>query len=160
MKITSFDDQINGIKRDLNQDGLFNLFQKNIINTNNVNLNLYIVPRECEMRLDRVSYNIYGSPDFTEELMVLNDIINPLSIKEGQSIWFCSVDDLNNLYVKDETLNNNAQKQALIKSAQPNRDKQNLSNSDKNLPPTIRPNGLEQIKVSKDNKVQIMNTFQ
>lgn len=159
MKITSFDSQNNNIKRDPNQDGLFNLFQKNIVNSNNVFLNLYVVPREFEMRLDKVSNFIYESPDYIEELMSLNDIISPYSIKEGQSIWYCSLSNMDKLYVKDKTLTDNLMRQNLIKSSQPNRDKQNLSN-DQSLPPTVKPASLEQIKVSKDNKVQIMNSFE
>ena len=161
MKILSFDTRsTTRISRDNNQDGLFNLFQKNIINSNNVTLKGYIVPREYEMRLDKISNHIYGSPDYMEELMVLNDIINPYSVKEGQLIYFCSVNSLSNLYTKDEMLEDKeAKRQKLIKSSQPNRNKQKTA-SDQNLPPNIKPANLEQIKVSKDNRVQIINSFQ
>ena len=40
--------------------------------------------------------------NYVEELMVLNDIINPYSIKEGQHIYFCNVNLLANLYTKDD----------------------------------------------------------
>ena len=77
MKIISFDgDTTKKIKRDSEQNNLFDLFQKNVINTKNIPLNLYIVSRELEMRLDRISEYIYGSSDYVEELMILNDIIN------------------------------------------------------------------------------------
>lgn len=160
MKITSFDNGKNKISRDINQDFLYNLFQKNMIyKEENIFLNLYVVPREFEMRLDKISNYIYGSPDYVEELMLLNDILSPYSVREGQAIWYCSISDMDNLYVKDQTMNNEINKQNLIKSSQPNRSKQNLSN-DQSLPPTVKPSNLEQIKVSKDNKVQIMNTFE
>lgn len=159
MKITSFDSQNNSIKRDISQESSWNLFQKNMINPNNIQLNLYVVPRECEMRLDKVSFKIYGTADYTEELMLLNDILSPYSIKEGQSIWFCSKNDFSNLYTKDDTLKNESEKQKLINSSQPNRDKKKLT-GDQNLPPTVKPSNLEQIKVSKDNRVQIINSFE
>ena len=160
MKILSFDNNNNNkIKRDPNQGNLFNLFQKNILNTNNVQLQIYIVPREFEMRLDRISNFIYGVPDYVEELMVLNDIISPYSGKEGQSIWFCSVNNMNNLYVKDEMLTNETKRQDLIKSSQPNRDKKKLT-ADQNLPPTVKPSNLKQLTVTKDNRVQIINSFE
>lgn len=157
MKILSFDTN-NRIKRDVNQGGLFNLFQKNIV-YKNVNLNLYIVPKEHEMRLDKISNYIYSCPDYVEELMLLNDIINPYSIKEGDSIWFCSVEALNNLYTKDDLIGNEVKRQSMIKSSQSDRDKKNMQ-SDQSLPPTIKPSGLQQIKVSKDNRVQIINSFE
>ena len=160
MKITSFDNQQNKIQKDPNQDGLFNLFQKNVMITNNLILNLYIVPREFEMRLDRISNHIYGTPNYVEELMIINDIINPYSVKEGQYIYFCPVEYLTKLYTKDGMLTENESKKAsLINSSQPNRYKENTSN-DNNLPTTIKPSNLKQVNVTKDNKIQIINTFQ
>jgi len=98
MKILSFDGSTDlKINRDVNQHHLFDLFQKNIVNDINIPLNIYIIPREFEMRLDRISNHIYGSPYYVEELMVLNDIINPYSVKEGQYIYFCQIDYLQNL---------------------------------------------------------------
>jgi len=164
MNILSFDanNSNNKIKRDPNQDDLFNLFQKNILNTNNVQLQIYIVPIEFEMRLDRISNFIYGTPNYVEELMVLNDIISPYSVKEGQYIYFCQVDNLQKLYTIDElqNLKENA-RQNLISSSLSNKQNPNLyGTSDENLPPTIKPSNLKQIKVSKDNNIQIINTFQ
>jgi hypothetical protein len=159
MKITSFDgDSDNKIKRDTNQDGLFNLFQKNIVNTNNIKLEPYFVPREFEMRLDRVSKFLYGTSNYVEELMVLNDIINPYSIKEGQLIYFCSINSIVNLYKKDELIGDEeASKKRLVNSSQA-KTKQKFIN-DQNLAPTIKPSNLKQVKV-KDNRVEIINTFQ
>jgi hypothetical protein len=159
MKILSFDTTSNKIKRDPNQGNLFNVFQKNTRYNKNILIDFYVVPREHEMRLDKISNFIYGSPNYVEELMILNDIINPYSVKEGQSIWFCSIDNFQNLYVNDEMLTYEEKRKSLINSSQPNRDKKNLSDN-QNLPPTVKPNGLQQIKVSKDNKVQIINSFE
>ena len=160
MKITSFDTTGNNILRDPKQDYLFDLFQKNIVFTRNIVLIPYIVPREFEMRLDRISNYIFSSPDYVEELMVINDIINPYSVKEGQVLYYCTVDSTPYLYTKDELLNNNEeQRQSLINSSQPNRQKQKL-NSNQNLPVTVKSSNLQQIKVTNDNKVQIINSFQ
>jgi hypothetical protein len=160
MKIMSFDgNATNKIKRDSSQDDLYNLFQKNIIKAN-VPLVPYIVPREHEMRLDKISKYLYGSTNYVEELMVLNDIINPYSIKEGQVIYFCQEGYMSNLYIKDDmSINIEDKRKKLLQSSQPNRQKHKL-NVDQNLPPNIKPNNLEQIKVSKDNRVQLINSFQ
>jgi hypothetical protein len=161
MEILSFDNTANNrIKRDPNQDNLFNLFQKNIVNNSkNMTLEIYIVPREFEMRLDRVSDYIYGSSSYMEELMVLNDIISPYSVKEGQYIYFCQVDNLQKLYTIDDLQNlKSVARQNLIKSNQNNL---NLyGTSDQNLPHTVKPSNLQQVKVTKDNKIQIINSFQ
>lgn len=163
MEILSFDNTANNrIKRDPNQDNLFDLFQKNVVNNSkNMILEIYIVPREFEMRLDRVSDYIYGSSSYMEELMVLNDIINPYSIKEGQYIYFCQVNDLQKLYTIDNLQNlKETARQNLIKS---NKNQNNINlygTSDQNLPPTVKPSNLQQVKVTKDNKIQIINSFQ
>jgi len=154
MKITSFDKN-NKIIRDSKQINLFNLFQKNITYNDNIPFDVYIVPREYEMRLDRISYHIYGTTDYVEELMVVNDILNPYSIKEGQYIYYCSIENLKLLYVKDDMKTDiDENKQQLIQSQ-----KTKKTQNSKNLSPTIKPDNLEQIKVSKDNRVQIINSF-
>ena len=172
MKILSFDNDVNNkIKRDPAQDNLFDLFQKNIVNNRNISLEIYIVPREFEMRLDRISDYIYGSSNYMEELMVLNDIICPYSVKEGQYIYFCQIDSLQKLYATDDLQNlKEVARQNLITSSQPDREKQyqylgvqsvsNGNNNDQNLPPTVKPGNLKQIKVSEDNRVEIINSFQ
>jgi len=162
MKILSFDDNSDNykIKRDSSQNNLFDLFQKNIVNNPDILKNIYVVPREYEMRLDRISLHIYGSSDYVEELMILNDIINPYSIKEGQYIYFCQINDLARLYTTDEipTQQNDA-RETLINSNQTDRNKKNLSN-DQNLPLTVKPSGLKQVTVSNDNKIKIINSFE
>jgi hypothetical protein len=162
MNILSFDNDINNrrILRDPNQDNLYNLFQKNIMVTKNLLVYPYIIPREFEMRLDRISNDIYGSPDFVEELMILNDIISPYSVQEGQIIYFCNSDMLDTLYTTDDTeQNTETNRQILINSSQTNRNKQNLTN-DASLPPTVKPQNLQQVKISKDNNIQIINSFE
>jgi len=158
MKITSFDSNINNrISRDYKQDNLFDLFQKNIIYVNNIALGLYIVPREFEMRLDRISLYIYGTSDYVEELMVLNDIISPYSVKQNQYIFYCSKENLSQLYVTDKMRSElNKSKQQLIDSSNTNKRKQTSGF----LPPTVKPDNLDQITVTKDNKVKIINKFE
>lgn len=163
MKIFSFDNnQTNSkMKRDPIQGDLYNLFQKNIALYPNIPLGVYIVTREHEMRLDRISNHIYGSPDYIEELMVLNDILNPYSVKEGQYIFYCTFDNLTLLYTKDDMSDEKEKlRQKFIKSSQPNRERQKITNGDMNLPPTIKPSNLNQITVNKDNSVQIINIFE
>ena len=161
MKILSFDNNGNyNIKRDSDQDNLFDVFQKNIVNTQSIVRRIYIVPSEYEMRLDKISEHIYGSSDYVEELMILNDLISPYSVKEGQYIYFCQYSDLSKLYTTDEiATQQDKAHQALLNSMQTDRNKKNLFN-DENLPLTIKPNVLKQVSVTNDNKIKIINTFE
>jgi hypothetical protein len=159
MKITSFDKNNNRIKRDSLQGNLFNLFEKNLEYKQGIPLYSYIIPREFEMRMDRISNYLYGSENYVEELMILNDIISPYSIKEGQEIYFCRSEYLEYLSTVDKLTNyGDIKKQEIINSSRNNRNTNILN--DENLPLTIKPSNLEQISVSKDNTVRIINSFE
>lgn len=158
MRITSFDSNSSKINRSGEQDNLYNLFQKNI-SYQTIYSSLFVVPREFEMRLDKVSNYLYGSPDFIEELMLLNDILSPYSIKEGDSIWYCSIENMQNLYVKDSMSDNENVRKKIINAAQPDRNKKKIKQDD-SLPPTVKPSNLKQITINKDNSVRIINSFE
>lgn len=161
MRITSFDNNKNKIKRDINQGNLLNLFQKNIVYINGLKVKPYIVPREFEMRLDKICKYLYGTDSYVEELMLMNDILNPYSIKEGQIIYY--YEDINNmeaLYVRDDMIDNNLNSRlSLINSSQTGKNKSNILD-DKNLPPTIKPSNLKQIKITDNNQIKIINSFE
>lgn len=155
MKILSFD-TVKSIERDIDQQNLSNLFQKNIVNNRSIELYVYIVPREHEMRLDKICENIYGSPDYIEELMVLNDIINPYSVYEGQYIFYCNQNLLKNLYTTDNSIKEyKAKRDELLKSLQ----KSNKASNEKSLPVTVMPNNLKQIEITQNHKIKIINKF-
>jgi hypothetical protein len=159
MKITSFDGKSNiRLKRDVKQKDLFNLFQKNLVlNENIIISNSYIVPLEYEMRLDKISNFLYGSPDFVEELMIMNNITTPYSVLEGQYIYYCDYDSLSLFYTTDPDITTST-RDKLISSSQTNNKVK--PKNDKNLPLTVKPSNLNQITVTKDNKVKIINSFE
>lgn len=156
MKIFSFDNKTYSIKRSAKQFNLFNIFQKNII-LKNVIVYPYTVPIEYEMRLDRVSEYLYGSSSYIEELMILNDIISPYSIKEGQIIYFCKMSDLEALYTSDNLPDTQQTEKVSISRMNSKEDKiKKLSQQSAN----IKPENLKQLNVDKDNRIQIINTFE
>lgn len=159
MKITSFDGKTNiRLKRDVKQKDLFNLFQKNLVLNENIRIiNSYIVPLEYEMRLDKISNFLYGSPDFTEELMIMNNIMNPYSVLEGQYIYYCDYDSLSLFYTTDPDVTTTTRDKLISSSQTNNKVKQS---NDNNLPLTVKPSNLNQITVTKDNKVKIINSFE
>ena len=55
------------------------------------NFDYYIVSKEEEMRIDLIMKSIYGNNSYTPDLDVmlyLNDIDNPLNIKEGDILYY------------------------------------------------------------------------
>lgn len=156
MKIYSFD------KKNLAKKGeIYDIFEKNIKYSNRVTLYQYIVPMEREMRLDLISTDIYGSSDYMEELIILNNIINPYSVKVGQVLLFCPKSEINALYTKDEMKTDDENKQKIIKAAQKKKiHQQKKFESDTSLPTTIMPDNLKQVKIDKKNKkIKLLNSF-
>ena len=151
MKIYSFD--ISPIKL---KDKLFNIFQKNIEYNNTIQLYKYIVPKEYEMRLDLISKRIYGSPDYIEELMLINNIINPYSIRENQDIYYCSKDKIGSLYTTDNLLDTDELREKIIQAEQPSKNRKKTEK----IPTTLKPKNIKQVTIdTKNRKVKIMNSF-
>ena len=71
-------------------DGLYDLVPPTFYHKDGVALRTHIVSREEEMRVDLISYNIYGTTDNVAFLLHLNDIVNPLNIMEGDIIYWAS----------------------------------------------------------------------
>lgn len=81
------------IKRDEDQNDLYNLFTQTYIDKN-IRKNETSVDIDEEMRLDKISYRLYGSRKYIEELMQLNNILNVWSIKQGDIIYYSSINDI------------------------------------------------------------------
>jgi hypothetical protein len=152
MKIYSFD--VKSLTRKKEQDYLYNVFEKNIVYNNTIQLYRYFVPREYEMRLDLISKDIYGSNNYIEELMVINNIINPYSIKESQVIYYCTQSEISSLYKKDDMLDGiDENREKIIKASQSN-------NNTNKIPTTLQPKNIKQVTIdTKNRKIKIMNSF-
>lgn len=157
MNIYSFDISPLKIK-----DKLYNIFQKNIQYSTEIQLFTYLVPREYEMRLDLISKRIYGSSNYVEELMVINNIINPYSVKENQEIYYCDRNSLNALYVKDDLEDTDDIREKIIKASQSNNKSSNNKNNEtqNKIPTTLKPKNIKQVTIdTKNRKIRIMNSF-
>ena len=75
------------IKREITQDFLYNLFQKSIVDQQATRMEDIVQDGE-ECRLDLISKRIYGSSNYVEQLMIINNIINPFSISVGDTIYY------------------------------------------------------------------------
>jgi hypothetical protein len=150
MKIYSFQKDTLGEKD--SETGLYNLNKETTkgYDFDTQQLGLYVVPRKYEMRLDLISNELYGSPDFVEELMVINNIKNQFTIKEGDIINYINIENLNLIY---SDWSDEEQSKENLKEVDNNK------NTRKPIPPTSKPSGVSQI-VEKDGIVKIINNFQ
>ena len=86
---------LNKIKRDLEQDNLYDLTTQTYIDLpDNIQLYETYVSSDENMRLDLISLRIFGSSKYIEELMQINNILNIWNIKEGDKILYSSIDSI------------------------------------------------------------------
>jgi len=153
MQIESFKQ----LKRDKKQGYLYNIFQTTVIKGKNIQVYETLVKREEEMRLDKISYRLYQSTQYTEEIMALNNIIDPWSIKEGDVLYFCKLSDFGVLYSRDDDYYKDIEK--LVDTGQGKNTKLDPSRTN-NLNPALKPKSLTQINVDKKNHViKIIDSF-
>lgn len=112
----------------------------------------YTVPKLREMRIDLISYDLYLSTDYTDFLLWMNNIINPLNIREGDKIFFVSSENIARFYAPKE---NEEEVQEIFLNASKtqrkdkNRDKF-IDNKRAALPPTVNESKNEQVKIKGD----------
>lgn len=146
MKITQLD---NILKRD-NPTELYDITGVSFIYPMDLNFTIfqYIVSDFEEMRMDLVCNAIYGDTEHIDMLCSLNDIKNPLSIKEGTVILYVPSDQITNLQISDinkdyvRKVISNRRKQQKI---DPKRTKY-LEEQGYSLPPTITKSDYRPIK--------------
>jgi len=133
------------IKRDY--FGLYDLFSNTVVDFD-IERDFFIVEEKEEARMDLISLRLYGSIEYIEELMMINNILNPFSIKQGDIITYVSFGALESFHDTTEKIIKSDKKKKKNKSTR----------QDPKRPPTIRPENFEQVLISKDNKTLKLNT--
>lgn len=158
MDIHSFSEQIR-----TGQDGLYDLFRPTII-CSNQGLSEYIVKKEEEMRIDLLFKNIYDLlPDSVsyyykniDILLAINNIDNPLNIKEGMVIKYPTLGEFD-IYRYGESERDKAKESTIAKLGVPNKKtKQDPARSkylkdNVSLPPTANQSPKQPISFDKNN---------
>lgn len=134
-------------KKDKKQNNLYDLIYPLLSYNNNPDdINEYIVKDDKEMRLDLICYEIYGTIIYMDELMHLNGIIDPYSVKSGDIIKWAPIDQLKRYresYKDDETLRKN------LKQVDDNNRKLTTSSPDNYVPVMIDKDNREIIITNK-----------
>lgn len=79
---------IDNIRRDENQENLYNLFEPTFALQGGFEQSTLVVGREEMMRIDLICNRIYKSIEEVDFLCNLNDIDNPLNIMENDTIYY------------------------------------------------------------------------
>jgi len=138
---------LKNLKRDSKQDDLYNIFKQTYIDKNNLPIYETYVNKSEEMRLDKVSYRIYGSTSYIEELMIMNNIINILNIKQGDVIYYAPIGGLDKLKELEKEIDD-----TIENISKPNKNTRIDENRSKNVPPTIKPKSLKTLTLDTKNK--------
>lgn len=116
-------------------------------------LGIYVIPREYEMRLDLVSQKLYDSMEYVEELMKLNNILHPFSIKAGDIINYLPLDLL---YLMHADYNENELQPTNLSQVDAKKDTTRQKRQ-----PSQKPREIKQIVEDKAaKKIKIINNFQ
>jgi len=139
------------IKRDQEQDNLYNLFTQTYVDKS-LNIQYTMAKNNEDMRLDLVSKRLYGGEGFIEELMQLNNILNIWNIKNGDIIYYTDLKELPYLQALEKEISD-----VYNKIAKPNKKTRVDPNRIKQVPPIIKPKEFKSIILDTKNKTIRIN---
>ncbi len=139
---------LNILKRDVNQNDLYNLFEPTFVLLSGVEQSNYVCGKEVEARMDLISNEVFRGVDEVDFLCSLNDIDNPLNIMEGDTIFYTSYGAIDSFRLRDAEiidtrnllLNSN-------KSSKIDKNRQKYVEENFSLPPTFNPTPKPAIQV-------------
>lgn len=134
------------------------------IKVNKISLFPFFVTKKYEMRLDLISYDLYGDVKYINELAYLNNLVNVFSIKEGDILFVTDSDNIGFVFNYDVVDINNikssiveANRKKIFKVSKERKDyKSNriVDEEAKRLPPNI----LNNDKIVLENGKLILKT--
>ena len=139
--------------KELGQTLFYDLTETTFQSRISIGYNYYDVTRDDEMRIDLICNKLYNNTDYIDILLNVNEIDNPMNIKEGDVLKYPSIDDIELFRVRKES--KSLVSQLLTKSKSPKKDesrKKYIADSF-SLPPTVLPNPIEPVQQSGDNLV-------
>ena len=149
---------LNNLKKDTS--GNYDLVQLTFKSRIDVTLYNYQVQPGEEMRMDLVSESIYGSNNYIDILMHINNIDNPLNIKEGVFLKYPSSKDVE-LYRITEEKPSTVQNKIINANKSTRKD----SNRDKyikqgySLPPVVLEKPTDPVRIEGNNIIIGGNNF-
>lgn len=135
---------LNNLKRDEKQEKLYNIFKQTYVDSKKLKLMTTYVNFEENMRLDKISYRLYGSTVYIEELMQINNIINVWNVKYGDQIQYAALNSLHILKSLEKELDD-----VYEKISKENKNTRVDPNRSTGVPPTIKPKNLENLTIDK-----------
>jgi hypothetical protein len=118
----------------------------------------HIVEKEEEMRMDLISFRLYGTTDHTAFLCRLNNIVNPLNIKEGTTLVYVQENNIASFTPEEENFVETV-KQTFInlnkKRRVDTKREEFLKTENVSLPPTFNENDTDNVTLNDDGVITI-----
>jgi hypothetical protein len=130
---------IDTLVTDSNQSGLYNLFQPTFkMGVGYPNIE-HIVSTEEEMRIDLVSQSEYGSVDYCDFILNVNNIDNPLNIMAGDVLLCPSIGAFEDFKVQNSQIVNSQNKLLNVnKSTKVDNNRQTYIEQNYSVQPTFK----------------------
>ena len=127
---------ITTLQRDINQNNLYDLIESTFVMNYYPPLSMIVLP-EQEMRVDLISFSLYGTTDYVDLIMDLNGIDNPLNIMSGDIINYIDLSQLDSY--RQSTNTTTSQRNILLNSSksQVDNNRQQYIENNYQLPPTF-----------------------
>lgn len=136
------------------EDGMYDLNKLTFRYLDPSDLPRYEVQKGEEMRIDLVCNNAYRNTDLIDILCNINNIDNPLNIREGSFLFIPNQLNISELrfdeIASDETLDKLSNPQ---KSSRKDSDRQSFTDKNKSLPPTIMKKNISPFDIDQQGKI-------
>lgn len=143
-----------------NDDGIYEFYIKQRPNTKAIPFFIFELTDRHDMRIDLVSLDLYESTDFIDVLCNINNILNPLTIQNGDIMFYTDAENIQEIQdsreilndIKDTINSSNIGKQYKQDKARQNDiTKRRQTEKDKKfIPPNILDVGTENIEIPED----------
>lgn len=143
-------------------DGFYDFFENTFDYTKQNTYQRFTVTKENEMRIDLISNQLYGTTDYIDVILNINNIDNPLNIKEGTVLIYprdnVTVYRINPPDPADDVISN-LDSGILDKSTRIDPNRESYIRNGSSLPPTILDRKTNQIDISGSRIVFGSNLF-
>ena len=155
---------INNLKQDITQTAisngvkitLYNFFDATFQYLTNIILYQYTVTQFREMRIDLISQDIYQDTKYCDFLLNLNDIDNPLNVKENDTILYVNQEQISYFNLDESTAKTLRNTYLNInKVAKQDTNRSSYVQNNYSLPPTFLSTPGSSVNITSDGKITL-----
>lgn len=146
-----------GLQSDNDGNVLMNITEQIVLTDDTLKKYPYYVSKAEEMRPDLVVQGMFGNTEYIDEIMTINNIVDSWSLTEGTLLWYCDVENLNNIRKSPKT---ETSIDIISKLVDPNSERKIDYNREtgEGVFPSIKPTTLKQISVdTTNNTIKVIN---